>query len=484
MKILIASSETVPFVKTGGLGDVTGALADEYVQAGVDSSVILPFYRCVKGVASSLKLTPLGREITCSVGNFVERGVLWKGKTSGGANAYFIENDSYYDRDELYGTSDGDYPDNAARFMFFCHAVPETIKTLGLETDIIHCNDWQTALIPLFLATHYKDSLPHTATLLSIHNMGYQGVFDTLSPGIPDLAGTLPDAGVLEHNGYINFLKTGIVSANVITTVSPRYAREILKPEFGFGLEEFLKHRADELYGIINGIDYTEWNPELDSRIESRYGTENMEGKYACKRSLQETMGLQVSESPLIGMVTRLAYQKGLDITVKAVEDIIRSGAQLIVLGKGDPLLEKEFLQLQEKHRGRLSVTIGFNNDLAHRIYAGTDMFLMPSRYEPCGLGQLIALRYGSVPVVRKTGGLSDTIEEFHPGAGTGTGFLFEQYSAPALRTAVNKAVSLYDNKEGWDTIRRNAMTRDFSWKRSARDYLSLYKRVLNRKDQ
>lgn len=484
MKILLASSEVVPYIKTGGLGDVAGTLINEYRKTGTEASAILPLYKKIKQSARDFKLISLGKEITVPLGNSLEKGSLWKGKTPEGADVYFIENRKFYDRDEIYSTSRGDYPDNASRFIFYSRGVLEALKALKLKPDIIHCNDWQTGLIPVYLKTLYKDEFPKTATLMTIHNLGYQGIFKQSEMPLTGLAPALFNINGLEFHGKINFLKAGILFADIINTVSGNYAKEILTSEYGFGLDEVLRKRRNYLYGIINGIDYSEWNPEEDNFIPAKYSKDDLSGKVICKKYLQKEHGLAVTNSPLIGMVTRLSSQKGLDIVADAMDMIIGSGVQMIILGKGDESLHRVFSGFQKKYRRNLSVTIGFDNELAHKIYAGSDIFLMPSRYEPCGLGQLIALRYSTIPVARKTGGLLDTIEEYNPSEGTGSGFLFTSYSYTELIKTVKRAKKFFNAKKHWLNLQKNAMSRNFSWPHSAKKYLSLYQKALSKNDR
>jgi len=483
MKILITTSEAVPFAKTGGLADVTGVLIDEYRKMGIESAIMLPLYRKIKQSAKNFGIKPLKKEINVPLGEKVETGRLWEGRTPKGAPAYFIENDKFYDRDDLYGTPEGDFPDNSFRFTFYDRGVLESLKALKLNFDIIHCNDWQTALIPVYIKTIYKNDFPNTKTLLTIHNLGYQGLFRSEDMPLTGLGWELFNIEGLEFYGKISFLKGGILFADILTTVSKNYAKEILTSEYGFGLDGVLKKRSKDLYGIINGIDYNEWNPENDSLITLSYSMNDLQGKDKCKKSLQKEYGFTPDNSMLIGMVTRLTSQKGLDLVAEAIGEIISSGAQVIILGKGDEALHKVFLGLQKKYRRRLYVKIGFDEALAHKIYAGSDIFLMPSRYEPCGLGQLIAMRYGTIPVGRKTGGLADTIREYNASNGTGTGFLFNGYSSNELLKTFRKAKKFFDDKPHWQRIQRNAMSQDFSWRHSAEGYLSLYEKALKKKD-
>ncbi len=481
MKVLLTTSEAVPFIKTGGLADVAGALINEYEKMKIKIAIILPLYRKIKMAVREFGIKPLGKKIIVPFGDKFETGKLWEMKTSGGTPAYFIENDKFYDRDDLYGTSKGSFPDNAARFTFYDRAVLETLKALEINVDVIHCNDWQTGLIPIYLKTLYKDVFPKTATLMTIHNLGYQGLFRSLNIPLTGLGWDLFNEEGLKFHGKMNFLKGGLLFADIINTVSSNYAKEILTTEYGFGLNGILRKRSKDLYGIINGIDYDGWNPEKDTFIPANYSIDDLSGKAKCKKSLQKECGFPSDKVPLIGMVTRLSSQKGLDLVAEAMEKIIKTGSQVIVLGTGDEHLHKIFSGLKKKYSRQLSVTIGFDNSLAHRIYAGSDIFLMPSKYEPCGLGQLIALRYGTIPVVRKTGGLVNTIVEFNKSEGTG--FLFNGYSSAELLKALQRANKLFNANGHWSKIQENAMSQNFSWRHSAKEYLSLYQKALKKKD-
>ncbi len=483
MKVLIASSEAVPFIKTGGLGDVIGALAGEFKKAGVRSAVILPLYRTIKKAAKTLGIRSLNKTISVPVGKKIEKGRLWKCAPPEGTVSYFIDNDKFFDRDELYSTAEGEFSDNASRFTFYCRGVLEALKTLKFDADIIHCNDWHTGLIPVYLKTIYRHTFPHMASLMTIHNMGYQGIFGASSLSLTGIEHDEFAEHTLVHNGKFNFLRAGILFSDAITTVSKQYAKEITTPEYGFGLDNVLRARNRDIFGIINGVDYDNWNPAKDSSIPARYSLKELSGKAMCKRYLQESCGLPFSRSMLIGMVSRFSSQKGLDLAAESMEDIIGSGMQVAILGKGDESYHKIFLGLQKKFGPGLSVTIGFDNDLAHKIYAGADVYLMPSQYEPCGLGQIIAMRYGTIPVARKTGGILDTVSEYAPSNGKGTGFLFNSYSSDKLLTTIKKANRFYKDKQHWRVIQKNAMSRDFSWRRSAEKYLALYKKTVKMKN-
>jgi len=480
MNILMVSSEAVPFIKTGGLGEVVGMLTDELKREGVESALILPFYKGIRSEAKAFGIRELKKDITVQLGGQIEKGRLWKGKTRRGADVYFIENDGFYNRDGLYGVNGDDYPDNVSRFIFFSRGVIEAIKVLGLKVDVIHCNDWHSGLIPIYLKTIYKDDLQGTATIMTIHNIGFQGIFWHWDMPLTGLGWEFFNMEALEFYGRINLLKAGILFADVVTTVSNTYAKEIMTPEYGFGLEGVLKKRRDDLYGVINGIDYNEWNPWRDSLIPARYNKKNTRNKKRCKEVLKRECGLRDGDMPLIGMVSRLTPQKGIDMVLDSVERIIGWGAQLVILGSGEKAIEERLSGLQDRYRGELSVNTGFDNALAHRIYAGSDMFLMPSRYEPCGLGQLIAMSYGTIPVARRTGGIADTVVDYDLFNNNATGFLFDEYTPEAMSSAIRRALELY-NKGEWQRIVFNAMSARFRWQQSAKEYIRLYKMALKK---
>lgn len=484
MKVLIVSPEVAPYVKTGGLADVSGTLVNALRRTGTEASVILPLYGEIRKRVKDWGITPVSGEISVPLGNDIETGRLWKAKTPAGADAFFIQNDRFFDRDHLYGTPEGDFSDNASRFIFFSRGVIESLKVLGLRVDIIHCNDWQTGLVPVYIKTLYRDEFPDTATLLTIHNLGYQGIFWHLDMPLTGLGWEMFTMSALEFHGKINLLKGGLLFADTIMTVSRTYAREIQTPEHGFGLEDVLKERSSDLHGIMNGIDYREWSPWRDRLIPSRYNRKNVSGKGICKKFLQRECNLEEDDSPVIGMVARLSSQKGIDLVADSIDDIIQSGSQMVILGSGEKNYHDILLNLHAHYRGRLSVTIGYDNAFAHRIYAGSDIFLMPSRYEPCGLGQIIALRYGTIPVGRRTGGFADSVTEYDTSSGSGTGFLFQEYSPKALKNTVQKATRLYRSRDIWRTIMRNAMSQESSWRQPAKEYLALYKKTLNVKNR
>ncbi|MDI6744066.1 MAG: glycogen synthase GlgA [Thermodesulfovibrionales bacterium] len=486
MKILIATPEAAPFAKTGGLADVTGSLLNEYRKMKKEAYLIMPLYR---GVKEKFSLMDTGFKITVPLGNRKLRGRIFSycPPEADKASAYFIECDEFFDREEIYGTPRGDYPDNAARFIFFSRGVPESCKALGFKPDVIHCNDWQTGLIPLYLKTIYKSDkfFDGTASIITIHNLGYQGLFPQTEMPITGLDKSLFTPEGIEFYGKMNFLKAGLISADSITTVSNNYAKEILSREYGFGLDGILRKRVSVLAGIINGIDPKEWNPESDAFIKRNYSFKDIEGKKECKLQLLKEFSIKPdTDMPVAGMVGRLSSQKGLDLILESLDEILSVGVKLIVLGRGDEMFQGRFSSAAEKYKGRLHVKIGFEDSLAHKIYAGSDIFLMPSRYEPCGIGQLIAMRYGTIPVARRTGGIADTISDYQSLKGVGTGFLFSDYTTAALQGCLKRALCVYVNKPRWKKLIRSAMEMNFSWQDSAKSYIELYAKAARMKRQ
>jgi starch synthase len=483
LRILFMASEVAPFAKTGGLADVAGALPRALAALGHDVRVLMPKYRGVEARAQG-PLTLIASGIRVPLGDRVAEGGLFEGRGPGGVPVYFLAHDHYYDRDGLYGTADGDYWDNCERFVFFARGGLEAVAALGASgwrPQIIHANDWQTGLVPVYLQTLYREHprLRGLATLFTIHNLAYQGVFWHYDMPMTGLGWDLFTPAGIEFYGRLNFLKGGLVFSDLLTTVSRTYAHEIRTAAFGAGLEGVLEERSPDLFGVVNGIDYEAWNPETDAAIAKRYSATNLDGKAICRQALADQMGLAAKGGPIVGLITRLAAQKGLDLTLEALPGILATSARVVLLGSGDALLEEAFAAAARAYPGRVAVRIGYNEELARGVYAGSDCFLMPSRYEPCGLGQLIALRYGSVPVVRRTGGLTDTVQEVDARRRTGTGFLFEAFAVDALVEAVRRAVAAHADPALWPIIVRNGMAEDFSWDASAREYVTLYRKAM-----
>lgn len=474
----MASPEIFPFAKTGGLADVVGSLPRALEKLGARLSLIMPAYRAV--LKGRYPLMETGKRVRVPVSDRVEEGVIYQAKMGQNISIYFIRADRYFDRDALYGTAEGDYPDNAERFAFFSRAVLEVLRQD--PPRILHCHDWQAAPAICFLKTQPEKygELSSAKTAITIHNLGYQGLFPELEWPLLNLDEKYFTPNFLEFYGKINFLKAGVVFADAITTVSPTYAREIQTEEQGFGLEGVFRERADVVTGILNGADYQVWNPRTDALIPKKYGPDDLSGKSVCKGELQRTFGLPARpDIPLIGMISRLASQKGFDILEEVLEDFFQRRVQFVLLGTGEKKYQDLFRDLPERYPGKAAVKITFDDTLAHKIEAGSDFFLMPSRYEPSGLNQLYSLKYGTIPIVRATGGLKDSIEEFDLRTGKGTGFLFGPYLGSTFLEALDRALDLYARKPAWKTLMANAMRADFSWDRSARAYLDLYQKLL-----
>ena len=478
LHIAMASPEIAPFAKTGGLGDVLGFLPKALKQLGLRVSLIMPAYRSV--LQGSFPLEDTGVRFSVPISDRREEGILLKTKAERDTTVYLIRADRYFDRDYLYGTPEGDYPDNAERFVFFARAVLEVLK---LDPPaILHAHDWQSALAIAFLKAqpHLYPELSSVKAAFTIHNLGYQGLFSHLQWHLLNLERSFFTPRYLEFYGKINFLKGGLIFADAITTVSPTYAEEIKTAEQGFGLEGVFQERTGSLVGILNGADYDIWNPETDPFIAKGYGPQNLTGKRSCKANLQRRFHLiENPDIALIGMVSRLAAQKGLDLLEKALDGLLSRDLQLVLIGTGDKHYEEFFSKAPVLYPKRVGVRVAFDEPLAHKIIAGSDMFLMPSRYEPSGLTQIYSLKYGTIPIVRATGGLKDTIEEFDPKTGAGNGFLFGPYEVRDLLAAVDKALAIFYRKEEWATLIKNAMAADFSWEHSARLYLDLYQRLV-----
>lgn len=488
MKILIVSSEVVPFAKTGGLADVAGALPIALSHEGHDVRVVMPLYSCVD--TAKYNLLPIMGDIVVRVGgkNYVAqiRKTLFPDTN---VPVYFVDNPKFFDREALYGVGSEDYPDNAIRFAFFCKAVVWLLKGLDWIPDVIQCNDWQTALLPVYLSTQpdmrNDAALAKTRVLFTIHNLAYQGLFPASEASKVDVGPDLFHPAGLEFYGKLNLMKGGILFSDEISTVSKRYAQEIQTPEYGAGLDGVLTSVRDHLVGILNGIDYSIWNPETDKLIPHCYSPDNIKGKAACKAELQKEAGLkQDPDVPLIGIISRLDKQKGFDLITDSFDTIMATGAQVVLLGTGAQEYHKLFSKLAKAHPKQFAVQLKFDNGLAHRIEAGSDIFLMPSRYEPCGLNQLYSLKYGTIPVVRKTGGLADSITDATPekiASGEGTGFVFEKYTSRNMLQALQRALKVFANKPEWHKLMHNAMTKDYSWDASARQYEQLMEQMAAR---
>ncbi len=480
MKILFVTPEAIPFAKTGGLADVAGSLPRALRQLGHDVRVVLPCHRSVERSGVSIRKGRKSVEVTL-------QGVPYRGSLKqasyDGVPYWFIDCPRFFDRDPLYGTADGDYPDNNLRFGFFCRAVLEMIKRLDFRPDIIHIHDWQASLIPPLLRTELKENpfYSATATLLTIHNLGYQGMFPLETLQQLQLPGQLGQPDALEYYGRLSALKGGIQFADVINTVSPTYCMEIQGSEQGHGFDGLLRERSEDLHGIVNGLDRHIWDPALDTALPTPFNADNLNGKRACKRLLQKELGLELRHDvPIIAIVSRLDQQKGIDLVQKAWPELLQRDIQFILLGTGDHQAMEFWRQQQGQQPQRISINLTFDEGLSRRIYAASDLLLVPSRYEPCGLTQMIALHYGALPVVRKTGGLADTIIDVTENPRQGYGFVFEDPSAGALLAAIDRGLEIYPQRSRWLTLVKRGMTRDFSWANSAEQYIELYTKARN----
>ncbi|MEI7543126.1 MAG: glycogen synthase GlgA [bacterium] len=485
LKILIAASEVVPFAKTGGLADVTGALPKALRELGHDVRVVMPLYRKINREKYGIEET--SATININIALVDHPAVIHKCLLpNSDVIVYFIDCPSFFDREEIYRTPQGEYWDNNERFMYFSKAIIEMIQVIDWVPEVIHCNDWHTGLVPVFLKTIYADNpiVKDIATVYSIHNIAYQGCASEEMISHAGLPWEIFNMHQLEFYGGINYMKGGIVFSDVINTVSEKYKEEIKTYEYGYNLEGALWGRDKDLFGILNGIDYTSWNPATDNLLPVNYTPETTELKLEVKKQLLEEFGLKYYENvPLIGLVSRLDDQKGLDFIETIIEDMMNLNLQFILLGTGEEHYHKLFSELALRFPEKLGVALLFDNGKAHRIYAGSDMFLMPSRFEPCGLGQLISLKYGTVPIVRETGGLADTIKQYNFKEKKGNGFVFQGYNPWDLFMAIHVATDTYKNQAVWKRIQQTGMKENFSWDLAAANYIELYALALHNKN-
>ncbi len=472
MRVLFVASEGLPFSKTGGLADVIEGLPKALAEQGHQVAVILPRYR---GTKVSAVVLP---SLTIPLGGQLRFPAIADGTALSGVRYYFVDDPAYFDRPQLYGEGGRDYPDNAERFGEFCRAAIEIAKHVW-PPDVIHCHDWQTALLPVLLCTQYGDDplVKDIPVVFTIHNIGYHGLFGREVLERTGIPAALFHPGALEFFGQVNLLKGGLIYSDFLTTVSRKYAEEIQTPQYGYGLDGVIRERAGRLRGILNGADYSAWNPETDTQIAVKYSAADLSGKQVCKQELLELFRLSRENvaRPLLGIVSRFADQKGFDLIATKVDELLKEDMAVVALGMGDPRYEQLFRDLAARYPYRFGVKIAYDNVVAHKIEAGADLFLMPSRYEPCGLNQIYSLRYGTVPVVRATGGLDDTIEQFDLEHGTGTGFKFEEYKGDAMLNCIRQALHCYADQRIWRRIQLNGMAKDFSWKASAAEYGKLY---------
>ena len=476
MKVLFVASESMPFVTTGGMGEVVGALPQALRHRFVGVSVVMPLYD---------DIPELMREKLTFITNF-NLTLSWRNQYCGvfqaklgGVTYYLLDNEQYFKRPGLYG-----HYDDGERFAFFSKAALEFLQHIDFKPDVLHCNDWQTALVPVFYRAFYQNNPFYSAirTVYTIHNLKYQGKFGW--DAIGDLFGLGQEwDSTLEYDGCVNLMKAAVEAADLVTTVSPTYAKEITEPYHGEGLDQIMRIHAGKIRGIINGIDTVNYDPEHDPMIFANYSAENIGLKGENKAGLQDLLKLKVDpEIPLLAMVTRLTDHKGIDLVIHVMEELINDGIQVVILGTGDHHYEQFFQTMQAKFPGQVHAAITFNHQLAHRIYAGADLFLMPSQSEPCGLSQMIAFRYGTLPIVRETGGLRDTVHSFNEESGEGNGFSFVNYNADDMLYTIRRAVSFYKNSKVWESLKRRALEEDFSWKRSAGEYVRLYRELTGKR--
>jgi starch synthase len=484
MHIVFSASECVPFAKTGGLADVVGALPPELVKLGHQVTVYLPLYAGVKKhLEGEWKYALQSITIPFEYYNrFV--GIVEAGQR-GGVQYYFIDCPDLFDREGLYGTRTGDYPNNWERFGLYCRAVLEATKLLGVP-DIFHVHDWQAALIPVYLRTVYANDplLGRAGSVLTIHNAGYQGWFPPATTAHLLFPWDIFTKDRVEHYDTFNFLKGGMVYADILTTVSRKYALEIQTPEFGEKLDATLRSRSADLRGILNGVDYAQWDPATDGNLAAHYAPADLSGKKDCRADLLHAFGLEhiADTTPVLGIISRFATQKGFDFVEQIAGKLSERNVALVVLGTGEPYYEKFFRDWAYWHKTNVAVQIRYDDAMAHKIEAGADIFLMPSRYEPCGLNQIYSLKYGTVPVVRATGGLDDTIQEWNPADQTGTGFKFEGLNPLMLLEAIDRALAAFQDKPAWQQLMRNGMERNYSWQAPAKEYAEVYAEVARRR--
>jgi len=470
----MVASEVHPFAKTGGLADVLGALPRALAKLGHEVDVVMPRYR---GISAGSSIGP----VTATLGGQTDT-VDVSAVTADGVRTVFISHASYFEREYLYGAPSRDYPDNPERFAFLCQAALTWAASTGLAYDIVHAHDWQAGLVPFLTArTWHAGARP--ATIFTIHNLAYQGIFDASWLPRLGLGWEVMHVNALEFWNRISFLKAGIMFARVITTVSPRYAEEIQRPELGFGFDGILRARSADLVGILNGIDYDQWNPEHDVNLPMPFNASKMGGKAAAKRRLLEAFGLpstsETRRRPLVAMISRMVEQKGFDLLDDVLDVLPALAAVFVLLGSGDPRFEERWRDLAARHPGRVGVRIGFDDGLAHLVEGGADIFLMPSRFEPCGLNQMYSLRYGTVPVVHATGGLYDTVHDVDEQSERGSGFTFAEYGPVPMLAALGRSLVMFENRSAWRRIQKAGMLEDFSWDASAREYVKVYERAV-----
>jgi len=482
LRVLFVAPEGIPFAKTGGLADVVGTLPYALQKLGVEVKVLLPYYGAVK--QGKIPTVAVAEDLEAPLPEPLNLSFDLMAPSSPDYPFWFVARDEFYERSQLYGTARGDYFDNLERFAFFSAAVLPSCRAMEFKPDVIHCHDWQSSLVPVYLKNLWggkEEVLSGTRSLLTIHNLAYQGLFAKGRFPRLGLDWSLFGINGLEYYNRINLLKGGIVFADAITTVSPRYSEEIQTPEFGYGLEGVLRQRAAALHGILNGVDYREWSPDTDPLLPANYSRDDLKGKAANKAALMEAFGLskKLARAPILAMISRLADQKGFDLLAQVLPQLMTQELMVVILGTGEERYHRWLAAEAPKYPGKLGVMVAFDNQLAHLIEAGADMFLMPSRYEPCGLNQIYSMKYGTIPVVRATGGLADTVTPVGRPIEPGTGFVFDDYDPEAFLKAIHTALEAYKDQKLWRRLMQNAMAQDFSWTKSARAYLELYRQLV-----
>ncbi len=480
LHVAFVTPEVVPFMKTGGLGDVGAALPKALGRLGHRVTIFLPRYAAIgfpPGAFAGSVHVPV---------DAVHRSAgFYRRELSENVEVVFVEHPPFFDRPHAYGAGDRDYQDNRLRFAFLARASIEYFRSRGERPHVFHAHDWQTGLVPVYLKSFYWDdpTLHRMPTVFTIHNLAYQGNFPADTPSVLGLPWNLASGDALEFHGGVSYMKGGVMFSELVNTVSPQYAREIQTPAMGYGFDGILRSRGADLSGIVNGVDYDEWDPSVDPLIARKYGPQDVvAGKAACKADLLKTFGLaQTPDLPVIGIVSRLVRLKGHDIVADAWYDLLQRPLRLVVVGTGEPAIQEGFATLAERDPSRFAMRFVYDETLAHKVEAGADMFLMPSRFEPCGLTQMYSLRYGTVPIVRATGGLVDTVEPYQASTGEGTGFRFDHADGTGMMWAIDQALALWKDAPAWRKLMRNGMSRDFSWGRSAEQYVDLYRRALGR---
>lgn len=486
MRILMVTPEANPFCSSGGLAEVIYGLAGALAKLGHEVRVVLPLYRQVR--ESGRPLTATGHTLSIPLSWKNLPAEIYTSEMGSNLRFYFIAQDALFNREGLYGTAYGTFEDNAERFIFFSRAVVEMMEALELDCDVCHCHEWQTGLVPVYLRTLYSDRprLQRRATVYTVHNVGYQGLFSSFDLPLTGLGWELLSPKALEFYGKLNLMKGGLVFADLLSTVSTRYREEILTPEYGFGLEGLFQERAPELYGILEGVDYDRWDPKEDAFLPASYDARRLEGKGTCKAALAKRFGLNLPPAwPLLGMTTRFFERKGIDLIENILDDLMRLDLGFVIQGTGEERHHYLLQGIADRYPAKMGLVIGYSDELAHQIIAGADIFLMPSRYEPCGLDQLYCLRYGTIPVVRATGGLDETIQDYVPETGAGAGFKFTGCTPAELMGAVQRALALHRDRPAWETLMRRNMALDYSWRHTAGPkYVELYRLAVEKRQR